>query len=543
MDTNMVDADTMDMDIDIDLGVDEPIPASDEQQAANIDIAHGGTDFGMNSNAPTSQAVAAAYTADLPVPEAINIQGVDEFRPDDAKAYAKEHFNSSDFHRIVWVNDTSFNILYKTYEAAAAALRAYTSDEIIDPSSIPVENSRKAKPYSGKPEVELLVRQTNSGDVKRKDAHKYSRFYLLNPEFDPENERRENRNRSYGRLGGRGTDEDHSDYKVRRFDDREHDRRRNRDRADGFDNNMYDDSDRFSSTPNSVTEGRSPRRSRSSGRGRNRYDDDGYRGRFGGDSYRPKNSGNSRRTNGDLMDKINESHHGILRERSASPARDGDGRLGFDENGNPISHRGRGRSRSPNYRIRGNAAIRNNGRRNDPPRELIEHSNRNSALSSAHITNGGRSAFSSPTNGPRELLPNSPRELLSSTPSTNGKRELIGTSNGGRGLLGESSSASYSGTNGRQGFPHNTGLSNHRRTDATDESAHKRSLEDRITPKDGGPKKLSLEDRITPRDSDDMKIRGQAQGKNTEFKFLGQADLGTRIKGRGGSRKTAMDFD
>lgn len=83
---------------------------------------------------------------------------------------------------------------------------------------------RPAKQLASRPAASLEVRVATVGDKKKKNAAESSRFYLLHPEHDPA---------------------ERGDYKRRKYDDREHRRRRDGDNhgddGNDFSASMYDD--------------------------------------------------------------------------------------------------------------------------------------------------------------------------------------------------------------------------------------------------------------------------------------------------------------
>jgi hypothetical protein len=119
---------------------------------------------------------------------------VDELGPNAPIDWALEHFPERRPERLRWINDTSVNILYYDAQSASEALVALTSPEAGDPSSIPAQESRIARPYSLNPDVTLRVRQANSGDQKPRKAGQRSEYYKRYPqarERAPKRERRE----------------------------------------------------------------------------------------------------------------------------------------------------------------------------------------------------------------------------------------------------------------------------------------------------------------------------------------------------------------
>lgn len=157
---------------------------------------------------------------------------------DNIKQFANEHFSLEPPERIEWIDDTSANIVYRdadTARQALTSLSAYTEEEAASSSEL---HLRSAKSLSTHPESILQVRIATHSDKKKPRAHEASRFYLLHPEYDPR-ERMQDDSRG-GRRGSRRGDSD-GEYQRRRYDDREHRRRRDRDEGGGFDVSMYDD--------------------------------------------------------------------------------------------------------------------------------------------------------------------------------------------------------------------------------------------------------------------------------------------------------------
>ena len=104
-----------------------------------------------------------------------------------------------------------------------------------------------------------------------------------------------------------------------------------------------------------------------------------------------------------------EKESGRLRNRSASPARDGDGRYGFQEAG-PRRRTARARSPTP-PELRKTRSQRNRGARDDLSKELFPEKV-NKSLANGHA-NGAMELFpnnSSPPKTPRELFPSHKRQ-------------------------------------------------------------------------------------------------------------------------------------
>lgn len=353
--------------------------------------------------------------------------------------------------RVEWVDDTGANLIYDTVDAALDALVAFTSEDV-DTSSLHPLQLRPAKPFTleknGQTQTyELSLRSATAADVKSKNAREASRFYLMNPNKDPL-ERRQKQGRRRPR-GDRDMSEN-GEYRKLRYDDKEHKRRR---QDDEFNASMYDDD---------------------AGTGSADDHDRRKRVRFGGRKDEDLFSGNN----------------GRLRNRSASPPRDGDGRYGFGSDPDESSIRRKIRQRSLT-----------------PPRL------RNPPVSAHTIINTGKELFPL-TRGTSSLGPSPIAEELFPERSS-GPKEL---------------------------FP-NKKINHHRRSNAIDASperytGHERSpsLKDRISGASG-----RLADRISggPANSR-FSDRNTAASNGNEYSIRGSAPINIRgaapisIKGSGG---------
>lgn len=362
---------------------------------------------------------------------------------------------------------------------------------------------RQAKPLPSRPDVELRVRQAVQTDVKKPRAHEASRFYLLNPDKDP----RERRKHLDGRIE-RGR---HS-----------HRRPNNRPREDGehnalFDVSMYDDD--AGVMPAGAVD-HTKRKARSIDLTTKGSEDPRRRRRGDGSGE-------------DLFsDRITKKNNGRLRDRSASPDHDADGRLGFEENS--TSRRARRRSSTPP------------GSRPSRGPTLKSQDNQGKELFASHAS----AAKQSPSldTSQKELFPNR------SSPLKRGK-EL---------------------------FPNKTNLSNHRRTaafDAANEPADLFSTSASVASSTGSskPRPPTLAGRIT-RDGEsepgvsDMgehpsgfTVRGTAEKPLPGYSIRGAATgsepaasrgavtldrsdnqgkelFAGRVHGRGGPRRKAQDM-
>lgn len=224
------------------------------------------------------------FDSNGPAPTKVHLRGLDNLNQNHVRQYAEEHYSLDLFTRVQWVDDTSANLVYDTEIAAAEALAAFSAEDFVEPLQL-----RRAKPFSAHPDMVLEVRQAIVADVKIPQAKDRSRFYLLNPEWDPDSRQRKRRLPEHG----------YGSNKYRRHDRGGHRLSRRQSRDVEFHEEMYDERPR--------TADMSRRSSGDSGYGRRRV------------QYEEA---------GDLMPKVRD---GRLRDRSASPVRDGDGRFGFAE--------------------------------------------------------------------------------------------------------------------------------------------------------------------------------------------------------------------
>lgn len=469
----------MDIDMDIDMGLEpeiNPFEASEPPQT-------NGTSQNTYSSDPT--------IAD-PAPEKVHIRGLDELTTTDIKDYISEYYPSDDFVRVEWIDDTSANIVYTTSESALNALTSLSDVAPSDLQTIHLLQQRKAKPIASHPGTALQVRQAIVTDAKKPRAREASRFYLLHPDQDPA-ERNHRRGRGGKSNGDRG------EYKRRRYDDRENARRQ--DGGGGFDASMYDEDD-------------------NGGEGQEEWEnEDGRRRRvrFGA---------------GEDILAVRGSN-GRLRGRSASPIREGDGTMGFDEDDDE------GEGSNNRRRIRRRSDTPPSGRRR--PGKLQAKNTGKELFSSSAST----APLKSPGNGIKELFPDK------ATASPRRPREL---------------------------FPHRTEKSNHRRSDALD-AEEQADLNSRIGGTQASFGRLKSDDMaesgVTVVDEGDqgfsirgqdpgISIRGSAQAAAASgFSIKGAAQephqivkelfpmkagnagkelFGDKIKGRGGPRRKAEDM-
>ncbi|KAH7032826.1 uncharacterized protein B0I36DRAFT_320113 [Microdochium trichocladiopsis] len=251
-------------------------------------------------------------------PTKVHIRGLDVLNPKELKAYVAEHFPETSFSRIEWIDDTSANLLFGAEDVASRALAALAAETIVDVAGLPLKQLLPAKPFSQRPEVALQVRRAVWGDKKQQGAAQRSRFYLLNPEYDPEERaRRRGETRRYrDRDGG-------DDYGRRQQQPR---RTREDEPKDHFDVNLYDDDEAALAT-------RSGGDARSSRRRRSYTPDSDDGGRRRASPGRRENAGKELfPLGGDATTgrEPRSRRNGASRDRSRSPIRDRDGDRDMD---------------------------------------------------------------------------------------------------------------------------------------------------------------------------------------------------------------------
>ncbi|TVY25871.1 Uncharacterized protein LHYA1_G005674 [Lachnellula hyalina] len=225
----------MDIEMDIDMGL-----AEGDFAITEIDIVPGTqtSSYQQESKpiltAPNDSSDSNAHEF---TPEKVHLRGLDNLTTKDIKAFAAEHFDEHSPLRVEWINDTSANLVFESVDIAADALRALAAVDIGDVSQIPVMQAFPTKPFSLHPNTNLEVRAAVVGDRKQAGARESSRFYLMNPKYDPT----ERRKRGGQRGGNRYRDRDDGGYRSRRYDDREQQNRQDGDRLSGFDSSLYDD--------------------------------------------------------------------------------------------------------------------------------------------------------------------------------------------------------------------------------------------------------------------------------------------------------------
>ncbi len=268
----------------------------------------------------------------------VHLRGLDTFKPDDIKAYVKQHFGAGDFSRIEWIDDTSANLVFASESTAAEALVALCAVEIADATQLQPLELLPAKPYSPKPDATIQLRFAVVADRKQVGAAARSRFYLLHPEYDPEERRRRG---DFDR--GRYRDRDGDQHRRSGGAGRRRDDRRDEEPTDSFDVSLYDDDEAtLARRAGPQAHRRSRSHSRSSGSDVDRYARRNKDKELFPDRARRERNGQS-----------------SLRDRSASPPRTPDWDISAD---GPLDREGaasrnRDKARSIKDRLfRGNSA-------------------------------------------------------------------------------------------------------------------------------------------------------------------------------------------
>ena len=239
------------------------------------------------------------------VPVKVHLRGLDDLTTRKIEEGIREVYNSDFYQRLQWIDDTSANLIFDTEDAAADALAALSAEDESEPLRL-----RAVKPLEALGGVQLQARMAIEADVKAPGAKDRSRFYLMNPDHDPDSRPRKRKNiREHGPRFKR----------TRRLSEDEVSHRRGSEQSVPFNVDFYDDAP-------SETAARPVSHSSASS-----YDLK-KKTRQGGDLF-------SNRDNGRLR-----SDH--IRDRSASPDRDGDGRYGFSEE-QPYRRTARHRSATP----------------------------------------------------------------------------------------------------------------------------------------------------------------------------------------------------
>ncbi|TDZ27649.1 Uncharacterized protein CTRI78_v012203 [Colletotrichum trifolii] len=147
-------------------------------------------------SADTAASVEADRSVDstILVSTKVHIRGLNSLTTDSIKSYVRDHYGPAE--RVEWIDDESANLVFSCESSAQEALRSLSAIEIADVTQLPLLESVPAKALASHPEVKLQIRFSVLSDKKAPGAAQRSRFYLLHPEFDPEERRRRNDPRS-----------------------------------------------------------------------------------------------------------------------------------------------------------------------------------------------------------------------------------------------------------------------------------------------------------------------------------------------------------
>lgn len=442
----MAATDRMDVDIDFDFGGDEYMGPEPDTQLQTLP-----------EPAATPREIPEAYLDDS-VPEKVHIRGLDSLSTEDIKDFAAEHYPDQLPTRIEWIDDTSANIVYPTITTATRALIAFTDPTLEDAALIAPPNLRNGKHLSTKPDVNLEVRQSNAGDVKKRNARDASRYYLMNPDKDPANRPRRYDDRRAGRgrfdrpgysdrppKRRRSMEEESVPFDVNMYDedavpdepkaqlsrdqsDRGHREKRvrfgggndgygsgNDGHGSGFDRGYHHTNDRYGGGTDRGYDRGSDGYGGGYERGYDRDYDRGYRGGYG----------RSEDLFADRLGRGSGNGRELMRPRSASPDRmlaDGDGRYGFAE---PVQHIANDEeARFPRMTTRRTSATSNNN--DNATKELFPTTNGTSNFRPSSSSSSSRHA-----QAPKELFPTRSSPIRPDFHQPNAGKELFGNTNGG----------------------------------------------------------------------------------------------------------------
>ena len=282
-------------------------------------------------------------------PTKVHIRGLNQLNTLDIERFAEEHYSMDLFKKVQWVDDVSANLIYDTEVAATEALIAFSAEDVSDPLQL-----RPAKRVSSHPDTDLQVRLAIVADVKAPGAKDRSAFYLFNKEWDPDNP--DNIRPGYKRRRRPDDAYPANKYRRREWEDSRYHRRESRDKSQ-FHEDMYGE-------------------------------DTNPSGEVRRGSYSSGSEYGKRRPKGD-EDLFASKQNGRLRNRSASPGREGDGRYGFHDD-QPRRPTARPRSRTPPAIRAGND---NRGARDNLRKELFPERKSSSALTNGHSSSNSRELF------------------------------------------------------------------------------------------------------------------------------------------------------
>ncbi|KAL8694967.1 MAG: hypothetical protein Q9218_000439 [Villophora microphyllina] len=164
-------------------------------------------------------------------PRKVHLRGLDDLTTTEIELFTSEHHPTDHLRRVEWIDDLSANLVYGTPAAAIRALDSFTSFHVgQEPCLYPPLQLRSAKSSSVRPDSKLEVRLAMATDVKRPRAHEASRFYMMHPEHDPREKKRQLQNHGGSR-----------NHQERRYSERENRWRRFHDTERRYNAKMYDD--------------------------------------------------------------------------------------------------------------------------------------------------------------------------------------------------------------------------------------------------------------------------------------------------------------
>lgn len=234
------------------------------------------------------------------ISDKVHIRGLDTFSTSDVRSLVEEHHGR--VSRVEWIDDESANLLFLSPVEAQDALLALSSFPIDDITALVPTETIPAKALASKPEANLRIRFALTSDKKLPGAAARSRYYLFHPDQDPEERRRQERNRY------RVRDRDES-----RYDSNYRNRMRDSEQQGAFDASLYDDDE--AALALRATKSRKERRSRSPSTG-------------SGQGHRPSSHNEMKElfpTRKPLVARA------LGRDRSISPVRDGSRAEGWNE--------------------------------------------------------------------------------------------------------------------------------------------------------------------------------------------------------------------
>ncbi|CAK4027853.1 hypothetical protein AC578_7159 [Lecanosticta acicola] len=351
--------DSMDVDMDIDLDMDPELQRL-QAQAARLEAM-------PPTYQPTNDEDEMKDAEDVEEGEVgpdeivwtkIYISGTTDLGFEEIIMFANDTYKECELGRrdLEWIDDESVKLVYPTKDHAAAALRAFSVTPVEDPLEL-----REAVKLITNPQHEFRVRMATAKDMKKRGAAQESRFYLNHPEYDPETKRYRDRGPRRGRGGYR---RDFSNRFPRARTPRE----------ESFSVDLYDDNQEA--------------RDRISARRASRQSEEDY---FAG------RTNSIERRGGDLFQGREQ---GRLRNRSASPRREGAGYYGFSDD-QPYRQTAP-RQRTPPLRAHTTRNNRELGR--SMKADLFAGKKVGTALTNGDVNGSG---------APRELFPKSkPKDLF-----------------------------------------------------------------------------------------------------------------------------------